>query len=172
MNGVKAFYMDAKACIKVNGETSESFGIQGGVRQGCVMSPWLFNLYMDGVIREMKAKVGDVGVEMCVNGGKWVLNTILFADDTVLIAEYESDLQKVINVFDSVFKRRKLKVNTINKSKVMVFERSKSEVVDFACPYRVRVECPKECEIRLNGEKVEEVHELKYLSLIIWKHGR
>ncbi len=38
---------------------------------------------MDGVIREMKAKVGDVGVEMCVNGGKWVLSAILFADDTV-----------------------------------------------------------------------------------------
>ncbi len=35
----------------------------------------------------------------------------------------------------------------------MVFERSKSEVVDFACPYRVRVQCPKDCEIRLNGEK-------------------
>ncbi len=51
MNGVKAFYMDAKACIRVNGETSESFRIQG-VRQGCVMSPWLFNLYMDGVIRD------------------------------------------------------------------------------------------------------------------------
>ncbi len=33
MNGVKAFYKDAKACIKVNGETGESFGIQRGVRQ-------------------------------------------------------------------------------------------------------------------------------------------
>ncbi len=42
MNGVKAFYKDAKACIRVNGETSEGFGIQEGVRQGCVMSPWLF----------------------------------------------------------------------------------------------------------------------------------
>ncbi len=53
----------------------------------------------------------------------------------------------------------------------MVFERCKSEVVDFVCPYRVRVECPKECEIRLNGEKMEEVHEFKYLGLIRCKHG-
>ncbi len=68
--------------------------------------PMAFNLYMDGVIREMKAKVGDVGVEMCVNGGKWVLNIILFADDTVLIAESE---------FDSVCKRRKLKLNIKQK---------------------------------------------------------
>ncbi len=55
-------------------------------------------------------------------------------------------------MFDSACKRRTLKIN-INKSKVMVFERSKGEVVDFACPYRVRVEWRKECEIRLNGEK-------------------
>ena len=106
------------------------------------MSPWLFNLYMDGVVREMKAKVDGVGVEMCVNGDKWVLNTILFADDSVLIAENEKDLQKLVNVFDRVCKRRKLKVNA-NTSKVIVFERSRSEVVDFERPYRVRVECPK-----------------------------
>ncbi len=89
MNGVKAFYKGAKACIKVNGETGESFGIHLRVRQGCVMSPWLFNLYMDGIIREMKAKVGDFGVEMFVIGGKWLLNIILFADDAVLVAENE-----------------------------------------------------------------------------------
>ncbi len=134
---------------------------KGEVRQGSVMSPWLINLYMDGVIREMKAKAGDAKVEMCVNNGKWVLNTVLFADDTGLIAGNGGDLQKLVNVFDSVCKRWKLKEN-INKNKVMVSERSKSEMVDFAISYtsRVRVECPKECEIRLNGDEME-VHEFK-----------
>ncbi len=66
-------------------------------------------------------------------GREWVLNSILFADDTVLIAESESDLQNLVSVFDNVCKRRKLKVN-VNKSKVMVCERSRSEVVDFVCP--------------------------------------
>ncbi len=73
---------------------------------------------------------------------KWVLNSILFADDTVLIAENESDLQKLVTVFDSVCKRRKLTVN-VNKRKVMVCERSRSEVVEFVCPYRVEIECEK-----------------------------
>ncbi len=36
-----------------SGELSESFNIGEGVRQGCVMSPWLFNIYMDGCMREM-----------------------------------------------------------------------------------------------------------------------
>ncbi len=49
-----------------------------------------------------------------------------------LLAENESDLQRLVNVFDSVFKRWKLKMN-LNKSKVLVFERRRSEVVDFAC---------------------------------------
>ena len=43
-------------------------------------STWLFNLHMDDVIREMRAKVGHVGVEMHVNGCKWVLNTIFIAE--------------------------------------------------------------------------------------------
>ncbi len=61
---------------------------------------------------------------------------------TGLIAENESDLQKVVSVFYSVCKRRKLKVN-VNKSKVMVCERSRSEAVDFVCPYRVGIKCEK-----------------------------
>ncbi len=42
-----------------------------GLRQGCVMSPRLFNIYVDGVMRQMKGKVGEVGVEMFAEGRKW-----------------------------------------------------------------------------------------------------
>ncbi len=121
LRAVKSFYEEASACVKISGETSEHFEIQVGLRQGCVMSPWLFNTNMDGVMREVKGKVGEIGVRMYDEGRKWVLNSVLFADDTVLIAESESGLQNLVNVFDSVCKRRKLKVN-VNKSKVMVCE--------------------------------------------------
>ncbi len=40
-----------------------SFNVEVGVRQGCVMSPWLFNIYMDGCIREMKVRVWDLGAK-------------------------------------------------------------------------------------------------------------
>ncbi len=88
----------------------------------------------------------------------------------MLIAENDSDLQILVSVFDSVWKRRKLKVN-VNKSKVMVCERSSSEIVDFVCPYRVGIECEKECKIILNGEEMEEVNEFKYLGSVMCKHG-
>ncbi len=44
------------ASVCVNGKLSESFSVELGARQGCVMSPWLFNIYMDGCIREMKVR--------------------------------------------------------------------------------------------------------------------
>ncbi len=42
---------------------------------------------MDGVMREVKSKVGEVGVKMYNEGTKWELNSILFAGDTVLITK-------------------------------------------------------------------------------------
>ncbi len=52
--GIKSCYENASASVRVNGELSESFSVEVGVRQECEMSPWLFNIYMDGCIREMK----------------------------------------------------------------------------------------------------------------------
>ncbi len=82
LSAIKSFYEAASACVRINGETSEHFEMKVGLRRGCVMSPWLFNIYMDGVMREVKGKVGEVGARMHAEERKWVLNSILFADDT------------------------------------------------------------------------------------------
>ena len=49
MNGIKSIYVDRSACVRIKGGISEQFRLDSGVRQGCFMSPWLFNVYMDGV---------------------------------------------------------------------------------------------------------------------------
>ncbi len=61
LEGIKSFYENASAFVLVDRECSESFNVEVGLRQGCVMSPWLFNIYMDGCIREMKDGLGDLG---------------------------------------------------------------------------------------------------------------
>ncbi len=43
---------------KVDGELSDSFAVGVGMRQGCVMSSWVFVIFMNGCMREMKAKMG------------------------------------------------------------------------------------------------------------------
>jgi hypothetical protein len=48
---VRSMYDGSKACVRVNGMLSEWFEVKQGVRQGCVMSPWLFNVFMDKCVR-------------------------------------------------------------------------------------------------------------------------
>ncbi len=84
---------------------------------------------MDGCAREMKLKVVSAGAKFRLNREDWSVVTCLSADDTLLLAESKGDLQRVLNEFFSVCKRRRLKVNA-GKSKVMVFERREEEVHD------------------------------------------
>ena len=60
-----------------------------GLRQSCVMSPWLFNAYMDGVVREVNVRV--LG-KLSANGGGFEINQLLFADDAALVAGSEEKL--------------------------------------------------------------------------------
>ncbi len=60
LEGMKAFYREANVCVKVDGELDD-FEIGVGVRQGCVMLPRLFNIFIYECMREMKAKVGNIG---------------------------------------------------------------------------------------------------------------
>ncbi len=45
LEGIRSFYENASASVRMNGELSESFKVEVGVGQGCVMPPWLFNIY-------------------------------------------------------------------------------------------------------------------------------
>ncbi len=86
MERIKASYREANACVKVDGELSDSFAVGVGVRQGCIMSLWLLNIFMDRCMREVKAKVGKIGVGLKLNGVDWSVTACV----TVLLAESKS----------------------------------------------------------------------------------
>ncbi len=69
--------------IDPQGSMGPSKGLMNS--QGCVMSPWLFNIFMDGCMRKMKSKVVNAGAKLKLNGEVWSVVTCLFADDTVLL---------------------------------------------------------------------------------------
>ncbi len=98
--GIGSFYKSASSSVQVNGELSESFKVEVGVRQGCVMSPWLFSIYMDECIREMKVRVRDLGARLNVRDVEQPLVVGLYADDTVLLAESEGMLQRIVDEFE------------------------------------------------------------------------
>ena len=44
LKAVQSFFVDSRACVRVGSDVSEWFPVTVGLRQGCVMSPWLFNV--------------------------------------------------------------------------------------------------------------------------------
>ena len=83
------------------------------------MSPWLFNVYMDGVVRDVNVRVLGKGLELLnANGGRFEINQLLFADGTALVADSEDKLYRLVSEFGRVCERRKFRVN-VYKSKVM-----------------------------------------------------
>ncbi len=93
LKGIQAFYREANACVRVGGKFSESCAVEVGVRQGCVMSPWLYNIFMDGRMTEIKCKVVNASAKLRLNGEVWSVVICLFADDTMFLPESEGDMQ-------------------------------------------------------------------------------
>ena len=149
LKAVQSFYVDSKACVRVGNDVSEWFPVNVGLRQGCVTSPWLVNVYMDGVVREVNVRVLGKGLELLsANGGKYEINQLLFADDTALVADSEEKLCRLLSEYGRVCERKKLRVN-VGKSKVMRCSR-------YGNLDRMHV--------ILNGEPLEEVDCFKYLG--------
>ena len=152
--------VDGKACVRVGNDVSEWFPVNVGLRQGCVMSPWLFHVYMDGVVREVNVRVLGKGLELLsANGGWFEINHLLFADDTALVADSGEKLCRLVSEFGRVCQRRKLRVN-IGKSKVMRYSR-------YGNGDRMHV-----MHVILNGEPLEEVDCFKYPGSQVAADGR
>ena len=119
LKAVQSFYVDSRACVRVGNDVSEWFAVNRGLRQGCVMSPWLFNIYMDCAVRQVNARVLGKRLELLsANGGRFKINHLLFADNTALVVDSEEKLCRLASDFGRVYKRRKLTVNA-GRSKVM-----------------------------------------------------
>ena len=79
LKAVQSFYIDCRASVRVGNDVSEWFPVNVGLRQGCVMSLWLFNDCMDGVVKEVNVRVLGIGLELLsANDGRFEINQLLF----------------------------------------------------------------------------------------------
>ena len=117
-------YQASEACVRVDGEVSEWFG--QGVRQGFPLSPWLFNIFLDMVVREAQTNFqGDMPSP-----------GLLFADDTVLVTETEEDLEHNISALQTAVKEHRLAVNWTKTNTIAIGREAtgcKVEVVRTQC---------------------------------------
>ena len=135
--------------MRVSGEESEPQDIERGVRQGCVLSPDLFKLYSEVIMRDLTEMEG-------IKFGGRNINNIRYADETVLLADSEDKLQRLVQQLVQSSEERGLKMN-LSKTKVMVI--SKGEDVASA-------------NITVNGEVLEQVSRYKYLGSVVTQDGR
>ena len=85
-------------CVRVGNDVSEWFPVNVGSRQDCVMYPWLFHVYMDGVVREVNVRVlGKLLELLSANGGRFEINQPLVAEDTALVADSEEKLCRLVS---------------------------------------------------------------------------
>ena len=85
----------------------------------CIMSPWLFNLYIDTVMKEVKMGMGRRGVRFLEEGRECGLPGLLYINDLVLCGESEGDLRALVGRFIEVCRRRGLRVNAGKQGNVV-----------------------------------------------------
>lgn len=139
---IKKLYLNQIASVKVGNETTSSFPIEKGVRQGCVLSPLLFNLYSEAIF-DSALKDTDDGIK--ING--YAVNNLRYADDTVIIADNQEALQRLIDRVSAEGERLGLKIN-IDKTKTMMVGRTPIDRLN----------------ISVNGQQIQQVPKFKYLG--------
>ena len=101
----RSLYVNCESVIQTNKGTSQWFKVTSGVRQGCVLSPLLFITYIDSITK--KAKLQNENT-----------NELLFADDQVIIAYEETELQRHLASMDIECKNNNMKIS-IDKTETM-----------------------------------------------------
>ena len=101
LRSIKSFYCRPEVCVRVNGKQSKPFHVGVGLRQGCVLSPLLFIVYMNWIDKCSQA-------DGCATIGNCKISRLLFADDLVLLSSTESGLQRALNSFADACMSRSL----------------------------------------------------------------
>ena len=116
---LSAMYDSLLSCIRVNGQLSEFFECPVGVRQGCVLSPTLFSMFINQLADHMNER-GRHGVQLLPDIMEIFI--LLFADDVALLSTTPAGLQNQLNILQTCCENMQLNVN-IDKTKVMVFRK-------------------------------------------------
>ena len=131
-------YTKAKSCIKINDSCmSDFFKCNQGVRQGENLSPLLFKHFLNDMKDFVRKSFnGSTMVSNLINGKLQTndvcvflkLYLLLYADDTIIMAESATELQDCLNAVSHYCKLWSLKINT-TKTKVLIFSKGKTRKI-------------------------------------------
>jgi hypothetical protein len=137
-------YSHQESAVRTNGGNTEWFSIGRGLRQGCILSPSLFNIYSEEIMREALE-----GFEGGVRFGGMMINNLRYADDTTLICASREELMMLLQRVKQASAKKGLLLNT-KKTKIMVKDGARTNDDFF-----------------LDGQQIEEVDEFDYLGSLV-----
>ena len=111
---LRNLYAGQEARVRTGHGKTDWFQIGQGVRQGCILSPCLFNLYAEYIIRNTSLEEAQAGIKIAGRN----INNLRHADDTNLMAESEEELKSLLMKVKEESESVGLKLN-IQKTKIM-----------------------------------------------------
>ena len=107
-------YADQEATVRTGHGTTDCFQIEKRVHQGCILSPCLFNLYVEYIMRNAGLDEAQAGIKIAGRN----INNPRYADDTTIMAESEEELKSLLMKLKEESEKVGLKLNS-QKTKIM-----------------------------------------------------
>ena len=116
---IKNMYDKTSQTLKINNEVTRTFRTYKGVKQGCILSPRLFNIFLNDLPEVFDSNT----CEPVYLGEKQRINCLMYADDLIILSESEAGLQECLHKLHNYTETWDLRIN-IKKTKVMIIQRT------------------------------------------------
>ena len=163
---IEKLYAKTSLKVRIKQEIGKGVDISTGVRQGCVISPVLFNLFLNYILKQIKPQLEERGVKLCYRIGDSLFKldkegmlemnewAFAYADDLVLMSDEKEKLHESLKIFDEAVADAGMEMS-VAKTKVMQTGEGAEDIsIDFGA-----------------RGTVKEVKEFKYLGSLITNDG-
>ena len=150
---IKSLYDGQQSAVQLECGTTEWFPVTKGVRQWCILSPHLFSLYTEGIMREVECDPRKWEYDEPKMQGL-PIRDLRYADDTALLATTPKGLDNLIKAVKEHSEQKGLHLN-VKKTKIMDIDR-----------------CGEEAVVLIDGEEIERVNSFEYLGAKIEANGK
>jgi hypothetical protein len=150
INILKCWYSKINTAVKWGAEISGFVNLPAGVRQGGILSPFLFAIYVDDVL----SRLAESGLRCFINCE--CFNSIMYADDLILMSISLMHLQLLVNICKTEFDKIDMQINT-----------AKTGCLRIGARHAVVCEC-----ITIDGAPLKWLQEIKYLGIVLASANR